>query len=129
MLKTDSSPIAVSPEQKRYCATRKELLAVVRFTRHFRHYIPGRQFDIRTDDSSLQWMMNFRNLNGQLAKWLEKLSQYKMTIYNRLGTKSVNVDSLPRIPDLNPCPFYNYDIEPHQLLCGGCNNCTRAYYN
>ena len=30
--------------QKRYCTTRKELLAIVRFTRHFRHYLLGREF-------------------------------------------------------------------------------------
>ena len=119
----------LTPEQKRYCTTRKELLAVVRFTRHFRHYLLGRPFDVRTDHSSLQWLMNFRNLNGQLARWLEELSQYQMTIYHRPGAKSVNVDSLSRIPDLNPCPFYNYDIEPHQLPCGGCNYCTRAHQN
>ena len=119
----------LTPEQKRHCTTRKELLAVVRFTRHFRHYLLGRPFDIRTDHSSLQWLMNFRNLNGQLARWLEELSQYQMTIYHRPGAKSVNVDSLSRIPDLNPCPFYNYDIEPHQLPCGGCNYCTRAHQN
>ena len=34
-----------------YCTTRKELLAIVCFTRHFRHYLLGRQFVIRTDHS------------------------------------------------------------------------------
>ncbi|MCG7866422.1 MAG: RNA-directed DNA polymerase [Candidatus Thiodiazotropha taylori] len=30
---------SLSPEQKRYCTTRKELHAMVRFTRQFRHYL------------------------------------------------------------------------------------------
>jgi hypothetical protein len=28
----------LSPEQRRYCTTRRELLVIVRFTRQFRHY-------------------------------------------------------------------------------------------
>ena len=41
--------------QRNYCTTRKKLLAVVRFTRHFKHYLLGRAFTVRTDHSSLTW--------------------------------------------------------------------------
>ena len=34
----------LEPEQRRYCVTRKELLAVVRFTRQFQHYLLGLNF-------------------------------------------------------------------------------------
>ncbi len=30
---------ALTPEQRRYCVTRKELLAILRFTRQYRHYL------------------------------------------------------------------------------------------
>ena len=39
--------------QRNYCTTRKELLAVVRFTRHLKHYLLGRRFTLRTDHNSL----------------------------------------------------------------------------
>ena len=42
--------------QRRYCVTRRELLAVVKFTRQFRHYLLGRSFLIRTDHNSLSWL-------------------------------------------------------------------------
>ena len=35
-----------------YCVTRKELLVIVHFTKHFRQYLLGRQFVIRTDPVS-----------------------------------------------------------------------------
>ena len=35
---------SLTPEQINYCTTRKDLLALVRFTRQFRHYLLGRQF-------------------------------------------------------------------------------------
>ena len=54
--------------QRNYCTTRKELLAVVRFTRHFKHYLMGRRFTLRTDHNSLLWLMGFKNIEGQLAR-------------------------------------------------------------
>ncbi|KAK3093065.1 hypothetical protein FSP39_010650 [Pinctada imbricata] len=120
---------ALTPEQRRYCTTRKELLAVVRFTRHFRHYLLGRPFDIRTDHSSLQWLMNLKNLNGQLARWLEELSQYMMTIHHRPGKKHVNADALSRLSESEFCPFYQPDILPSELPCGGCKYCTKVHEN
>jgi hypothetical protein len=50
---------------------RKELLSVVRFTQHFKHYLLGREFILRTDHNSLRWLINFKDLQGQLARWLE----------------------------------------------------------
>ena len=57
----------LTPEQRRYCTTRKELLAVVRFTRQFRHYLLGGPFTLRTDHNSLVWLMRFKAPQGQLA--------------------------------------------------------------
>ena len=70
----------LSSEQRRYCTTRKELLAVVRFTRHFRYYLIGRKFTLHTDHHSLTWFMRFKEPQCQIARWLEELSQYHMTI-------------------------------------------------
>ncbi|MCG7869674.1 MAG: retroviral-like aspartic protease family protein, partial [Candidatus Thiodiazotropha taylori] len=87
---------ALTPEQINYCTTRKELLAVVRFTRQFRHYILGRQFLVRSDHSSLRWLLNFKEPDGQLARWLEELSQYDMVVRHRPGRKHENADALSR---------------------------------
>ena len=83
---------SLTPEQRRYCTTRKELMAVIRFTRHFWHYLLGRNIDQRTDHSSFLWLMNFKNSTGQLARWLEELSQYCMVIYHRPGSKRHTAD-------------------------------------
>ena len=48
--------------QRNYCTTKKELLAVVRFTRHFKHYLLGRRFTMRTDHNSLIWLMGVKIL-------------------------------------------------------------------
>ena len=43
---------ALTKEQRWYCSTREEVLAILRFCRQFRYYLLGRPFTIRTDHSS-----------------------------------------------------------------------------
>ena len=84
--------------ERAYCVTRRELLAVVTFIQHFRVYLLGRHFVIRTDHGSLTWLRSFRNPEGQLARWLEQLQEYDFDIVHRPGRKHLNADALSRIP-------------------------------
>ena len=68
--------LTLSKAERRYCVTHCELLAVVTFTQHFRPYLLGRQFTLRTDHGSLTWLQSFKEPAGQLARWLEKLQEY-----------------------------------------------------
>ena len=116
------------PSQRNYCTTKKELLAVLRFTREYRHYLLGRKFLIRTDHSSLTWLMRFRNAEGMLARWLEELNQYDMVIQHRPGKQHANADSLSRIPQSEDfCNCYEAGIDPSSLPCGGCKFCTKVH--
>jgi hypothetical protein len=46
-----------------YCVTRKELLSVYTFVMHFRHYLLGSKFRIRTDHKALVWLLNWEKPN------------------------------------------------------------------
>ena len=121
---------ALTPLQRRYCATRKELLALIAFIRQFRHYLLGRPFIARTDHSSLIWLTNFKNPSGQLARWLEELQQFNVHIEHRKGRLHVNADSISRIPDSLPyCECYKATTDLSYLPCGGCAYCQRAQKN
>ena len=87
---------SLSKTERNYCVTRKELLAVVHFVRHFRPYLYGRKFVVRTDHSSLQWLLNFKEPDGQRARWLETLSEYEYEIQHRPGRNHGNADGLSR---------------------------------
>ncbi|GBO25603.1 Retrovirus-related Pol polyprotein from transposon 297 [Araneus ventricosus] len=50
---------------ERNCVTRKELLAIVKFIEHFHHYLYGRKFLLRTDHSSLRWLLILGNLKAR----------------------------------------------------------------
>ena len=106
--------------QRNYCTNRKELLAVVRFTRHLKHYLLGRRFTLRTDHNSLLWLMGFKNIEGQLARWIEEFTVYNMEIVHRPGKDHVNADGLSIIPDpLVQCNYYSYGCDVQDLPCGG----------
>ena len=84
----------LSTHERRYCTTRKELLAIVWFLRHFRPYLYSTEFLVLSDHSSLQWIFNFWEPEGQLARWLQVLGQYHFRVIHRPGKKHLNVDGL-----------------------------------
>ncbi|MES9884745.1 MAG: reverse transcriptase domain-containing protein [Sedimenticola sp.] len=98
---------ALGKAERNYCITRKELLAVVESVKHFHHYIYGVTTVVRTDHGALTWLLNFKNIEGQMARWMETLGTYDLKIQHRPGRKHMNADSLSRLP------------------CGGCEYCTK----
>ena len=88
----------LSRSERQYCTTRKELLAVVLAVKHYHHYLFGQKFTVRTDHGSLQWLMRFKNCEGQIARWIETLSAYTFTVVHRAGRVHNNADSMSRRP-------------------------------
>ena len=66
------------------------------FVRHFRSYSYRRKFTVRTDHSSLQWLLNFKEPEGQLTRCMETLSEYQFGIRHRPGKKHSNADGFSR---------------------------------
>ena len=118
----------LNKQQRRYCTTRRELLAIVVFLREFRRYLLGRPFTIRTDHNSLVWLLNFKEPQGQLARWLEYVFEYKFKIIHRAGKKHGNADALSRGSDEFPeCDEFRTNIPLKALPCGGCRYCQKCH--
>ena len=103
---------ALSKPERNYCVTRKELLAVIKSIGHFHHYLYGQKFSVRVDHSALQWLMKFKNPEGQIARWIQTVQDYDFTIIHRAGKKHGNADAMSR----RPCP-------------DDCRHCSRAEMN
>ena len=88
----------LSKPERKYAVTRKEMLALVDSLRHFRCYILGRKFKVRTDHSALQWLKTFKEAVGKVARWIEHLAEYDFDIEHRPGKQHVNADALSRYP-------------------------------
>jgi hypothetical protein len=101
-----------SKEERNYCVTRRELLAIVKGCRHFREFLVGKCVKVRTDHSSLAWLQSCKDPDGQFARWTEELAQYKLDVTYRDGRKHQNADAMSRRP------------------CGGtCSKCLNAEKN
>ena len=87
---------SLNKAENNYCVTRRELLAVVFALKHFKPYVFGRAVTVRTDHGALRWLTNFKDPEGQLARWLETISQYHVTLVHRPGRQHGNADGLSR---------------------------------
>ena len=97
---------SLNEHEKNYCTNELELLALVAYVDYFRYYLLRRKFCLRTDHRSLRWLTSFKEPQGQVACWLERLQEYDYEIPHRPGKQHSNADSLARRPRRNhgDCP-------------------------
>ena len=84
---------------------------VVSMIKHFRPYLLGREFLLRTDHNCLIWLQRFKEPEEQLARWLEVLQVYTFEVVHRRGTLHDNADALSRHPCVQ-CGRSNHDDGP-----------------
>ena len=85
------------PREMRYCARRRELLAIVEMVQYFRVYLAGRAFVIRTDHDSLKGVKQLSKLTGQMARWIDFLEGFQFEVQTRPGKEHDNADFLSRL--------------------------------
>ena len=82
--------------QRDYSSYKGEMFAAVFGVEHFRYYLLGNRFLLRTDNNALTWLRNQQQPRGVLLRWLRILSTYDFNIVHRPGKKHQNADSLSR---------------------------------
>ena len=102
-------PTSVTPNKvgEEVVCMRKELLALVAAVSHFHYYLYWRHIKIRTDHGALKWLINFKNPEGQTARWIKILEMYDLEVDHRQGCSHGSADGLSRRP------------------CGDCRHCER----
>ena len=93
-----------------YCTAKHGLLAVVTFVEHFRYYLYGQQFTIKTNHASVR-----ETLGILMGYWPSKLNKYYFTIVHKKGSQHGNADVLSRIPSRkcppSECPQYSSTVQ------------------
>ncbi|GFS68375.1 retrovirus-related Pol polyprotein from transposon 412 [Trichonephila clavipes] len=97
----------LSKPERNYCVPRKELLAIVKTVQQFHTYLYGRRFLLRADHASLTWLLNFKNSEGQKARWIQRLQEYDVDveIRHRKGSAHGYADALSRRPCPESCKY------------------------
>ena len=72
---------ALRPSQRRYCTTKREMLAVVAMCIQFRSYLREHGFTLRTDHKSLVWLHRFKDTEGMLSRWLHSCNNSSSLLY------------------------------------------------
>ena len=96
---------ALRPSQRRYCTTKREMLAAVAMCIQFRSYLRGARFTLRTDHKSLVWLHRFKDTEGMMSRWLHSLQQFQFSIIHRPGKDHGNADGEK---EAHRAPIYSY---------------------
>ena len=89
---------SLTDTEQRYASTKSELLGIVWAFRHFRCYLLGRPFLVRTDHRALEHLSRFKDPPAIIARWLEFLSEFDYVMQYRAGRSHANADGLSRLP-------------------------------
>ncbi|MEL6562292.1 MAG: reverse transcriptase domain-containing protein, partial [Bacteroidota bacterium] len=113
----------LSQAEQHYCATRRELLAVVKYVQFFHHYLVGKRFVIRTDHKSLTWLMKWKTPpSSQYFRWLSILQEYEFSIVHRDGKSHLNADALSRLPYCKQCKVEHVNAVNHDEMKNSISN-------
>ncbi|GBG92391.1 hypothetical protein CBR_g55298 [Chara braunii] len=86
------------PAEINYTADEREVLAVVYAARHWRHYLHGAPFTLRTDNSVVQAFLTKPKLTPRQTRWWRDLSEFSFTTEHIKGETNRVADALSRRP-------------------------------
>ena len=75
-------------------AYERELIGLVQAVRHWRPYLWGRRFVVRTDHYTLKFLLDQRLSTLPQHQWVSKLFGYDFTVEFRSGRLNVVADAL-----------------------------------
>lgn len=87
---------AVPPHHAKLAAYERELIGLVKVVRHWRPYLWGREFTIRTDHYSLKFLLDQRLSTIPQHHWVSKLFGFDFTVVFRPGKQNAAADALSR---------------------------------
>lgn len=88
---------SLQPAERKYSATKKELLAVVFAFKKFHSYLWGNPFTLFTDHRALVYLHTQKDLNPMMQGWLDTLFNYTFTVVHRPGILNILPDHLSRL--------------------------------
>jgi hypothetical protein len=86
----------VAPRHQSLAAYERELIGLVQAVRHWRPYLWGRRFIVKTDHYSLKYLLDQRLATIPQHHWVGKLLGFDFSVEYRSGANNVVADALSR---------------------------------
>jgi len=104
VLVQDGHPVAffsrpVAPRHRALAAYERELIGLVQAVRHWRPYLWGRRFIVKTDHFSLKYLLDQRLATIPQHHWVGKLLGFDFSVEYRSGASNTVADALSRRDD------------------------------
>ena len=84
----------------RHASIEKEAQAIIETIHHWKHYLTGRHFSIKTDQRSVAYMFNNKQRgkikNDKIMRWRMELSCYSFNMVYRPGAENIAPDTFSR---------------------------------
>lgn len=90
----------VDKTQSHYSTTDKELYAAVQSILHYKHYLYGAKFTLKTDHKAIAYLWKSQNLNSRLTRWSLLMQEYTFDVEYIKGEKN-GADYFSRIYQLS----------------------------
>ena len=89
---------SLTATERRYSTYERELLAVVKATHHYRVFLLGRQFTVRTDHAALRSIFRGKLKDtARIERWVLALSPFVFEVESIPGRENVVADALSRV--------------------------------
>ncbi|GBG92019.1 hypothetical protein CBR_g54114 [Chara braunii] len=88
----------------------RELYALYKALVHWRHFLLGRFFYLRTDHQTLKWIKTQPTLSDALKRWIEVIDQYDFKLEYLKGEYNKVADALSRRADYLGALVYEFGV-------------------
>ena len=116
--------------ETRHASVEKEAQAIIETVRHWRHYLTGKHFILKTDQQAVSYMFykrkNSKIKNDKIMRWRMELSCFDFDIVYRPGKENISPDTFSRSYCSSTGTSHRPLLDLHVSLCHP--GVTRMYH-
>ncbi|KAI4293401.1 hypothetical protein PAPHI01_2675 [Pancytospora philotis] len=113
----------LSPAERNYSITEKEMLGALWVMEYYEYYLYGREFVVRSDHKALEAFNTEGYLeSARINRWMDRIARFSFTVEYRKGESIPHVDALSRQGDIRA------EVPAVNEIAGQKDKCRKLLY-